>query len=209
MRKAPTLIVVLLTVLLTGCVLNGKKPVAVATVTPKPAPTPPPAPPQPLSIPQTQVELPKPQAIPEGALDTEQPPVEAPPEPPKAPASSSTTRRSPTVNTSPPATTAAPPAQLPSNAAPNEPAAPTIGEIVPAADLKRFQDEAIGRRKEVAQILTEIGRRRPTTAQHEAMIVIDSFLNSSLDAEKKGDMRLANTFAERALIKAKDLLNAK
>jgi hypothetical protein len=135
--------------------------------------------------------------------------VEAPPEPPKAPATSSNTRRGPAVNTPPPAANTVQPAPLPANAAPAESAAPTIGEIVSASDLKRFQDEAIGRRNQVQQILTEVARRRPTAGQREVITQIDSFLSSSADAEKKGDMRLANTFAERALIKAKDLLNAK
>src|ERR1039458_4370752 len=80
--KATALLTALLSILLAGCELRGKpaksavppaapKPVASAA----PAPAPPPA----LSIPQTRVELPKPQPVDPAALETEATPPEPPP----------------------------------------------------------------------------------------------------------------------------------
>jgi len=78
LRIATFLLTLALATLLTGCVLNGKKPAAPATPA-APAPTAnPPAPPQPLSIPQTQVEIPPPQPVSPEALAAGQTPPDEP-----------------------------------------------------------------------------------------------------------------------------------
>src|ERR1035441_9244475 len=93
--KATALLTALLSILLAGCELRGKPaksavppaaPKPVASAAPAPAPLPA------LSIPQTRVELPKPQPVDPAALETEATPPEPPPAvaapappPPRAP----------------------------------------------------------------------------------------------------------------------------
>src|ERR1019366_6501733 len=108
------LVTALLSILLAGCELRGKPAKsAVPPAAPKPAvnPAPAPPPPPPLSIPQTRVELPKPQPVDPGALETET----APPEPPPAAAAPARSRRAPPA--------ASQPATPPPPAAPRAPAA--------------------------------------------------------------------------------------
>src|ERR1019366_8693246 len=80
--KATALLTALLSILLAGCELRGKPaksavppaaPKPVASAAPAPAPLPA------LSIPQTRVELPKPQPVDPAALETEATPPEPPP----------------------------------------------------------------------------------------------------------------------------------
>ncbi len=192
--KAKALLTAVLAVALAGCVLRGK-PAKTAAVpaTPKPAATPAPAapPPAPLSIPQTHVALPAPQPLDPAAFD-----VEPIPEPqPVVPAPSRSHRTSPPAATPPPAVATPPP----------EPPRETVQEIVPAAELKRLQDQAQGRRREVTKILNQVGRRPITTARQNVIETIKSFLALSEEAEKHNDMRQADGFAERAQILAKEL----
>jgi hypothetical protein len=202
MRNAPTFIAVLLSVALTGCVLSGKPkvPAPVVPVAAKPAAVPAPAPPPPaLSIPQTQVDLPRPQPLDPAALSADTPPVAeqvvelpAPSRPPPA-------RRTPaTVAPAPPLAVPAP-----------EPAAPQIQEIVPAAEATRLKEQAQARRRDVQQMLDQLGRRQLNSAQQGVVTNIRSFLVSSGDAEKRGDMKLADALADRAQILARDLINGK
>jgi hypothetical protein len=204
MRNAPTYIALLLALMTASCVMSGKPkatvPVApIATARPPAPPAPAPAPPA-LSIPQTQVELPRPQTVDEAALSpyTPPPPVEVvePPPPSRAPP----TRRTPANTT----TTPAPPA-----AAPAEPAPPPIQEIIPQAEVKRLEAQAQSRRRDVQQIVEQLLRRQLNPAQRGVITNIQSFLDSSLDAEKRGDMKLADALADRAQILARDLVNGK
>jgi hypothetical protein len=80
---------------------------------------------------------------------------------------------------------------------------------VPAAEARRLQDQAQSRRKDVAQILEQLGRRQLNNIQKGVIININSFLASSLDAEKRGDMKLADVLADRAQVLARDLVNGK
>jgi hypothetical protein len=205
MRNAPTFIALMLAVFMAGCVMSGKPksavPAAPVAAKPAPLPTPPPAPVA-LSIPQTQVVLPRPQAVDEAALSPNAPPpvvevVEAP-----APAKPTPARRSPATTTNP-----APPLAVPSA----EPTPPTIQEIVPAAETKRLQEQAQARRRDVQQMLDQLGRRQAqlNPTQRGVVTNINSFLASSLDAEKRGDMKLADALADRAQILARDLINGK
>jgi|ERR1035437_1544375 membrane-bound lytic murein transglycosylase B len=199
--KATALLTALLSILLAGCELRGKpaksavppaapKPVASAA----PAPAPPPA----LSIPQTRVELPKPQPVDPAALETEA----TPPEPPPAVAAPARSRRA-TPAASQPAP-ASPPAATP----PPEPRE-TVQEIVSPAEVKRLQDQAQARRNEVKQILDRLGRRQLTGTQRNVVATIRNFLTLSGEAENHNDMRQADALAERAQILAKELQSGK
>ncbi len=196
--KAKLLLAALLSMVLAGCTLRSKPAkAAVPPSAPKPvakaAPAPPPPP---LSIPQTHVELPKPQPVDPAALVTET----APPDPPPVAAAPPRIRRSP-----PPSQPVTPPAAaLP----PPEPARETVQEIVPAAEQKRLQDEARARRLEVSQILSQLGRQ-VTGSQRSKTAMIRNFLALSEEAEKHNDLRQADSFAERAQILAKELQSGK
>jgi len=219
MRKAPSLTVVLLAVLTTGCVLSGKpKPAVITPSAPAPVASRSPAPPpQPLSIPQTQVDLPQPQTIDRAALAVDPvPPVELPAETTSGPRPGPGRNTAPRPGTQqradpsqPPNPAANPPATPPPAAIPAEPPPPTIGELVSPGDLKRFQEQAQSKLKEVQVIVDQFARRNRTPAQDELLTSIKSFVESSGAAEKRNDMKLADALAERALIKAKDLLNGR
>jgi hypothetical protein len=196
--KAKAILTALLGILLAGCALRGKPAKSAAPpAAPQPAANPAPAPPPPLSIPQTRVELPKPQPLDPAALATEA----TPPEPPPAAVSPARPRRgNPAANqpAGPPAAATAPPE-------PRE----TVQEIVPPAELKRLQDRAEARRREAKRILDQFARRQLTAAQKNLDATIRSFLTLSQDAEKHNDLRQADALAERAQILAKELQSGK
>ena len=221
MKKTPAFIAAFLAVATTGCVMTGatKKPVPPAPVVAKPAPAPSPAPPPPpLSTPQTQAELPKPQFLDPAALAPEAPPqpqVETA-EPPSnsRPAGGRRPTGAGTGTQSAPATAPAgtPPGGTPPATTPSpEPATPQtpIQEIVPVAEAKRLQDLAQSRRRDVQQMLDQLARRQLNPTQKSTITNINSFLASSVDAERRGDMKLADQMADRAQILAKDLINGK
>jgi hypothetical protein len=188
---------------LAGCVLRGKAPktASAAPVAPKPvASSAPASPPPPLSIPQTRVELPRPQPLDPDALVTEA----TPPHPVEAPPATtrSSRRRSDT-----PARTAEAPAPAAAPAA--ESGRPPIQEIVSATELKRLRDSAQGRRKVIAQNLEQLKNRPLNPSQRDVYNAITSFVASSVEAENNGDMRQADALAERAQILARELMGGK
>jgi hypothetical protein len=137
------------------------------------------------------------------------PPAEAPPETSTPRTQTPGRRPGPREGTaSPPATGATPAPALPPAAAPPE-TSPIIKEIVPEAELKRLQDQAAARRREAKQIVDQLAHRQLSAAKREQINNIESFIGSSLEAEKRGDVKTADVLAERAQILAKDLLNAK
>lgn len=215
MRNASALIIVAFAILTAGCALSGKAPKqAIATpAAPKPVAAAPAPPPPPLSIPQTQVELPKPQPLDPAALVTEPaPPAEAPPETP-APRTQAPGRRTPAqpregTTGNPPATTT-PATTLPPAVTPPEATGPTIQEIIAPEETKRLRDLAASRRREAQQILDQVSQRQLSPAKREVIPTISSYIASSLEADKRGDVKTADALAERAQILAKDLLNAK
>jgi hypothetical protein len=189
-------------VLLAGCLLRRTPAKSVAApAAPAPLVKPAPAPPASvLSIPQTHVELPKPQPVDPEALETEPPPPEAPPA---------------AATTAPPRSRRANPAV--SQPAPTPPAAAgpppdtreTVQEIVPPAELKRLQEDAQARRREANQILEQLGRRQLSRSEQNVAATIRSFLALSDEAEKRNDLRQADSLAERAQILAKELQSGK
>jgi len=208
MRNASTLtVIVLFAMCLAGCAASGKaRTPTPAPVVNKPAAVPAPVPPPPpLSTPQTQVDLPRPQAVNEAALSPDTLPavVEVVEPAPK------TVAQPPRNRTQAPAT---PPVVAPPAAPPPEPASASqqFQEIISPAEAKRLQEEAQSRRRETQQILDQLGRRpQLSTAQKRVVTDINSFISSSKEAEARGDMKLATALAENARILAKDLTNGK
>jgi hypothetical protein len=190
-----------------GCVLSGKPKTASAPPAPQmpvaqAQPTPPP---EPLSVPQTQVQLPQPQPLPDAIA------LPAPrPEEPATPPAASRGRRtgSGAATQTKPETTTGPPATPPATAAPAEPERPPVQDILPPEELKRFQESAINRRTETRRLLAQVRSHRLNPDPHTVQR-IQSFMSQSEDAEKRGDMRQADAFAERALVLAQEMSGAK
>jgi hypothetical protein len=67
----------------------------------------------------------------------------------------------------------------------------------------------LGRRREVSQILAQMGKVRMSRAQQNVVTSIKNFLALSDEAEKRNDMRQADALAEKAQLLARDLRNGK
>jgi len=184
---------------LAGCTARAKTPAAKPAAV-KPAAPATPEPPPNLSTPQTQAQLPKPQPIDPLAWAVATTPA---PDPnagkPAAPAPNRTPRTT-RVETTPP-----PPATTPA-----EPVRPQVQEIIPATDLKRLQESAQIRKREVARILEPFDRRRNLGKTQSIKVgEIKNFVKLSDDFEKRGEMRQADAMAEKAQILARQLQNGK
>jgi hypothetical protein len=203
--NAKALLTVVAVILLAGCSLRGKPAkTVVVPAAPKPVVAPAPAlPPPALSLPQTRVELPKPQPVDPAALATEPRPPELP-EPPPAVAPARPRRTSPAASQP-----ARPAASTPPAATPPPETRETFQEIVSPAELKRLQDQALARRREANQILDQLSRRQLTATEQGVAATIRNFLALSEEAEKHNDPRQANALAERAQILAKELQSGK
>jgi len=179
-----------------SCSLRKPKTVQAAPPTPAPAAAPAP-PPAPLSVPQTQVPLPPPQPLTPEAIATTVPPQEPAPAP--APSRPAPVRSRPAQQHSEtPAVPAGP-------VAPPELERPPIQEVLPAAELKRLQEEAQARKREVRQLVEPLDPRRLSPQQRGILDRIESFVTQSDDAEQRGDMRQASELAQRALVLAREL----
>lgn len=206
MRRTPAILAACMAFALTGCVLRGKAPktAAAAPVAPKPVASIPAPPPAPLSIPQTRVELPKPQSLDPAALVTEAtppPPAEAPPATARPLGRRSNTDRTPAANTAP----AAPPAALPAVESAPQP----IQEILTAGEKQRLKDSVLAHRRDTSLMLEQLKNRTLNPSQQSVHDAITSFAASSVEAENNGDMRQADALAERAWILAKGLVSGK
>jgi hypothetical protein len=197
-------------ILLAGCALRGKQqtPKVVASSPPKPVSEPslPPPPPPKLSVPQTNVELPPPQPVNLEALAaaqrTEEPPPAAPPTSKKSSrgSTSGATGRTET----PPVT--APVGPVVEQTVPER--AP-VQEILPAADLKRLQDETANNRREAKLRLDKVTGRALTNAEKDRVALVASFLKESENFESRGEWRSAHEFAEKAFTVSKELTGGK
>jgi len=199
---------------LAGCLVRGKQQTKLPAVPPpplQPAGRPQggsPAPrPQPLSIPQTQAQLPPAQPIDPQALATVQQPsqpveVEAPPaaRSPRRP----TGGHVPAPSRSEPAP---PPAQTATQATAPQAESEIRGqvqEILQPEESKRLQDSVAARKLEVHKVLDPWLTRKHTKQQADAISRIQSFLQQSEEAEKRGDLRQADALSERAQILARE-----
>ena len=212
MKRGKLVLAAVLAGVLSGCVVRGKNAPQVVSVPPAPAPAvkPPSAPPQPLSIPQTQTQLPESQAISPEALATIrklEPPaavVQGQVTPssirPAAPAVSAPKPETPQAQTTQP-----PPAPAPATTEPEQ--RQVVQELVPADESKRLQDLAGGRKQGVRKALEQLQSHQLTREQRGEVARIQSFLQLSDEAEKRGDMRQADALAERAQILMRELQN--
>ena len=196
-RGGELALVLVLPLLLAGCFLQGKQPAAQSTpAAPAPAAKSS-SPPPPLSVPQTQVEIPPPQQVPEGAVAAGQ----TPPDAPQPAASQRPARHSmgPPVPSPAKSEPAAPPAVN------EEPARPPIQEVLSPDDRKRLLDSAAESKREIRRLVELVRQRHPGAVESGVISRIEGMVKLSDDAEAKGDMREADALAQRALVLAKDL----
>jgi len=209
MRLASKILIGILALALSACDMKLTR----AKTPPPPQPTatkaespPDPAASEPLSIPQTQVRLPRPQPIDPEALAT---PPSTPSEP-SAPRPSHRAAKRPTP--SPPAAVPAKPeppvetAEAPPAA--TEPARPRIEPVLPAEQRRQLTEDISSRLHEVDQILSRISVQRLTDAQKDSVERIRNFTNLSHQALERGDTQQASALADRALLLARELVRA-
>jgi hypothetical protein len=79
-----------------------------------------------------------------------------------------------------------------------------VQEILPPEELKRLQDSLAARKQEVHRVLDPALTRKLTSQQSAVVSRIQSFLQQSEEAEKRGDWRQADALAERAQILARE-----
>ena len=79
-----------------------------------------------------------------------------------------------------------------------------VQEILQPDELKRLQDSLAARKKEVRLVLDSASVRKPNNQQTSAISRIQSFLQQSEEAEKRGDLRQADALGERAQILARE-----
>jgi len=209
MRQGALILAVAMAVLLTGCVLSGKQaqktaatPAAVKPPTPAPAPAP--APSGPLSIPQTTAQLPPQQPLNPDALAIAKP--EETVEPP--PAQRPPRRAAGAVQGPPRAADTIPLQQAPAAPAvtpPPEQERPALQEILPAAELNRLKESADARKRDIRKVLDQQDPRKLNEGQRALITQIKGFVQQSDEAEAKGDMRIAESLAERAQILLREL----
>ena len=198
MKVAEAILTAAMLVGLVGCAARAK-PIAASATPATPAP-----PQQPLSAPQTQVDLPRPQAFDPDSLATAPPPAAPPAEPPApsmpakpAQQQHSNTGVRPKPETPPPVENTTPPPRQ------------QIQEILPANVQQRLRASAGEHRRQAQQLVAE-AQRHNLTAQQQALVTrIYQFLKSSDDAETSGDLRSADDFAGRAHTLAKELQSGK
>jgi hypothetical protein len=80
----------------------------------------------------------------------------------------------------------------------------TVQEIVPANEVKRLQESVAARTLEIHKVLDQ-AQARVTKDQRGVIARIQSFLQQSDEAEKRGDFRQADALAERAQVLAREL----
>jgi hypothetical protein len=80
---------------------------------------------------------------------------------------------------------------------------PTVQEIVAPAELKRLQESADSRKQEIRKVLEQA--RGLSRDQREIVTRIQSFVQLSDEAEKRGDMRQADALAERGQLLVREL----
>jgi hypothetical protein len=200
MKPAASILVASLALSLAGCLFRGTpKTAQAAPVTPKPAVAPaPPPPPPPLSISQTHPDLPAPQPISNEALATtdsqpeEHAPAPAAPKPPR-------THTSQPPRTDPPA-----PAPTVGPTAPEPDVRPPVAPLVPADEKRQLQTDTQHDRQESTRLVERAGARL-NRGQVQLKRSVESYLQLSSEAEKRGDLRQAREFAGRALLLAKEL----
>src|SRR6185503_11677269 len=172
-----------------------------ATAKAEPQPSPPS---EPLSIPQTQVRLPRPQPIDPEALAT--PPIILP-EPP-TPRQTSRAAKSQSPSSSPlpikpeqPEPIEPPPA--------TEALRPRVEPVLPADERRQLIEDVSSRLKQVDQMLGRLNSRRLSEAEKNSVARIHSFEALSRQALERGEAQQASALADRALLLAQELDRAR
>ena len=80
-------------------------------------------------------------------------------------------------------------------------------EIVPASESNRLRESAEARKQEIRKTLEQAQARPLSRDQRAVFSRIQTFLQQSDDAQKKGDMRQADALAQRAQVLARELQN--
>ena len=214
----PTAIAILLpacclwTLSLPACGLRqGRAAPAPAAAAPKPAPPEPQRPAEvaadfPISVPQTQVTLPRPQPIQAEALTVikvEAPPTVAPPsqavKPRPAPRAETRQQAAPMQTT--PAGPQPPPPQPASRR--------RIRPVESAAERGRLMNEISTRQRQVQENLAKARTRQLTDAEKSAVERIQAFLEQTETALKDQDLQQAAALSNRALLLSQDLNSEK
>ena len=185
-----------------GCAARAKSASTTPAVVKPAAPAPPPTPVS-LSTPQTNVQLPAQQPFDPASLTLTLAP---------APQVEANTTKPPSTKPAAVNVPARPP-RTDANATPTpaaaEPARPAFQEVIPANDLKRFQDSVANRKKEVERDLEQVLKRRLNKAQTIMVNDIRGLMKLCVDYEHRNEWPQADTMAERAQILARQLLNGK
>ena len=204
---------------LSSCILGGgtktpKTPVVPAALDPNAVKQP--APPPLLSSPQTDIQLPPPQALSPEALasiQVPQPPAPEPPPPAKAPPS----KKQPPVAAAPkpetaPESTAPVPAPPPAGPAtpvvpPEE--QPRLQPLYSEEEKRRVLAELEKRKNETEGLLRGLNSNRLSADQKTSVDRVRSFMNVADDAAKRGDLHSADAFSLRALVLARELASGR
>lgn len=206
MRLCPKVTMGVMALLLSGCEMKmgrAKTPPAPQPTVAQAEPPPAPGPSEPLSIPQTQVKLPRPQPIDPEALAT-------PPSPPSEPSATRPARRAKRTGPQPAAAPPAKPeqpvetAETPPPA--TEPPRPRIEPVLPEDQRKQLQEDVASRLRDVEQKLARLALLRLPEPEKASVERIRSFAKLSQAALYRGDLQQANSLSERALIAAQELL---
>jgi hypothetical protein len=96
-------------------------------------------------------------------------------------------------------------AQTPPAPVPEAEPRPAVQEIVSPVELKRLQDSADARKQEIRKVLEQAQPKGLSREQREIVTRIQSFVQLSDEAEKRGDMRQADALAERGQLLAREL----
>ena len=205
MRLGLKVTMAVMALLLSGCEMKlrrAKTPPAPQPTIAKEEPPPAPEPSEPLSIPQTQVKLPRPQPIDPQALAT-------PPTPPSETAALHPARHAKKTGPQPAAASPAKPEPVETTETPPptaEPPRPSIEPVLPADRRRQLQEDVASRLREVDQKLTRLAALRLSDPEKASVERIRSFAKLSQDALYRGDLQQASSLAERALLAAQELL---
>ncbi len=187
-RTAPAVAACLLTVALSSCANRQADASPPATA---PAPVATAEPTGPISIPQTQVELPPPQPVPEGAV------------PPRV--NSGVLAGPPVPENRAPEPQAAPPTPTQTAQDPAPSALPQLGRLLTAAQRREY-NRVISENVLAAEASLDLLRRRPGASSRQSEVNrVRAFL-SQVEGARGSDLELARSLSERARLLAENLV---
>jgi hypothetical protein len=82
---------------------------------------------------------------------------------------------------------------------------PAIQEILPPAELKRLQESADGKKRDIRKVLDQTDLRKLNNAQRDLVGRIQTLVRQSDDAEGRNDMRQAESLANQAQVLIREL----